>query len=59
MNVTKVELDDGHPFFEGEFDAEDINTAQRAFPGRVATVRDSGMTIHMSECSPETCRWWT
>jgi excisionase family DNA binding protein len=58
MSAHKVELDDGHPFFEGRFTAEDLNAARRAFPGRLVTVDESGMTIHTSICGPETCSRW-
>ena len=59
MKAEKAHLDDGHPLFDGQFDEEDINTAQRAFPGRPATIDGIGnMTIHTTRCTPGTCRWW-
>jgi hypothetical protein len=58
MSAHKVELDNGHPFFEGEFSSNDIDTARRAFPGRPVTVDEAGMTIHASFCGPETCGKW-
>ena len=59
MKASKVELDDGHPLFDGEFDEEDANIAKRAFPGRPVTIDGAGnMTLHASGCTEETCQWW-
>jgi hypothetical protein len=38
MGAEKVELVDGCPFFYGYFDDRDVETAERAFPGRRAVI---------------------
>jgi hypothetical protein len=38
MGAEKVELDNGCPYFYGYFDHRDVETAERAFPGRRAVI---------------------
>jgi hypothetical protein len=58
MAAEKTELDDGHPHWLGDFGAADVEAAERAFPGRSATLSDAGLLLHASTCRPGTCRFW-
>ncbi|SNT56114.1 hypothetical protein SAMN05443665_104483 [Actinomadura meyerae] len=63
MGSEKIELYSGHPLFYGSFDEADAEAAERAFPGRRATIepwygRRGNLILHASTCSPETCSEW-
>lgn len=64
IGARKIEVDDGHPYFYGAFGPEDVTTAERAFPGRRASLEAWGtagrgnLVLHASTCTPESCRLW-
>ncbi|XVQ08476.1 hypothetical protein ACQP1W_38860 [Spirillospora sp. CA-255316] len=64
MGVDRVELDDGHPIFYGSFTADDAQAAERAWPGRHATIepwdRDGrgNLVLHAAGCAPGSCPLW-
>ena len=63
MGSEKIELISGHPLFYGSFDHVDAEAAERAFPGRRATIEpwygDRGnLILHASTCTPATCPEW-
>ncbi|MER7545093.1 hypothetical protein ABTW95_19050 [Spirillospora sp. NPDC127506] len=63
MGSEKIELFSGHPLFYGVFDRVDAEAAERAFPGRQATIErwygDRGnLILHASTCTPENCPEW-
>lgn len=63
MGSEKIELTSGHPLFYGLFDRADAEAAERAFPGRRATIerwygRRGNLILHTSTCTPTTCPEW-
>jgi hypothetical protein len=64
VGVTKVEVDDGHPYFYGSFSAVDAATAERAFPGRRVVLEPwdeegrGNLILHASTCTPASCPLW-
>jgi hypothetical protein len=63
MGSEKIELISGHPLFYGMFDRVDVEAAERAFPGRPATIERwygerGNLLLHASTSTPETCPEW-
>lgn len=66
MGALKFELADGHPYFYGDFGPDDVETAERAFPGRPATLEPhaaasapggGNLVIHSARCTAD-CPLW-